>query len=239
MTDRHTTPDDDDNALAAEYVLGVQDAAERAATERRLRGDAALAARVARWEMDFAAMNDGFAEAAAPDLMPRIEARLFGKPETRAAQARTEAAARRGAGWWRRVLGGAVAAGLLAVLLISALPPPAPIPRAPAAPVLLATLAAEGQPLVWQARYDGQVLTLVRESGEPPAADQAHELWLIEGQSAPVSLGLIDAAETRRDLPALPAGAVLAVSLEPVGGSTTGAPSGPVLVTGVVAAQGT
>ena len=68
---------------------------------------------------------------------------------------------------------------------------------------------------------------------------RALELWLIEGQGAVVSLGLLpDAREGEMiigtALRARMSGAVLAVSDEPAGGSPTGAPTGAVLATGAV-----
>lgn len=227
MTDA-LAPGDELAALAAEYVLGVLDMAERAVVERRLRTETALAALVAKWEMDFAGMNGGFAEVKPPNLLPAIEERLFGKPAT----ARRSSGA---SGWLVRFLGGAGLAGALAILLIALLPPP--VPPVHDGAVLTATLAAEGQPLVYNARYDAGAgeLIVARAGGEAAPAGQVHELWLIAGDAAPVSLGLVDTAEVRRPLAALPEGAVLAISLEPAGGSTTGAPTGPVLVTGVVA----
>ncbi|TIP55629.1 anti-sigma factor, partial [Mesorhizobium sp.] len=71
-------------------------------------------------------------------------------------------------------------------------------------------------------------------SGER-AAGKDFELWMIEGKNAPVSMGVIPAGQTARMTisPAvqerLAQGAVLAVSLEPAGGSPTGQPTGPVV----------
>ena len=68
---------------------------------------------------------------------------------------------------------------------------------------------------------------------------RSYELWLIAGKSAkPQSLGLVGANEfTSRPLPtgfdpAQMQAASYAISLEPAGGSPTGAPTGPVLFTG-------
>jgi anti-sigma-K factor RskA len=246
MTDRISLPEDD-SALAGEYVLGVLDQAERAAFEARLRREPALAAAVARWESDLTVLNAGFAEAPAPNLLPAIEARLFGTAPAGAARG---AAGRLGR-WWLQALGGAGLAGALGVLAVAVLPPPVP-PSPPAPPegptivetppaagtVLAATLGAEGQALVYAARYDAAAgeLVLTRQGGAAAETGRVHELWLIAGQAAPVSLGLVEAAEFRRPLAALPQGAVLAISLEPAGGSPTGAPTGPVLVTGTVTA---
>jgi anti-sigma-K factor RskA len=70
------------------------------------------------------------------------------------------------------------------------------------------------------------------------AQNQAFELWMLpDGGRAPVSLGLLPVAgEARLPLSAaavqiLAATSTLAVSLEPAGGSPTGAPTGPVLYT--------
>ena len=220
MTDT-VSPAEDDDAAAAEYVLGVQDAADRTGVEQRIRSDAAFARRIADWEYRLSGLNGGFAEVPAPDLLGAIEARLFGK-----------VTARRRA-WWPQWLLGAGLAGALALVALLILPPPAP--PAPDAP-LVATLAAEGQALVYAARYDADKgeLIVTRTGGQAAEATKVHELWLIAGGAAPVSLGLIQTAELRRALPALPPGAVLAISLEPAGGSPTGAPTGPVLVTGTI-----
>src|SRR6476620_6110881 len=50
MSDDPTITGEDGHSLAAEYVLGVLDAGERRAAERRLAQDAAFAAEVAFWE---------------------------------------------------------------------------------------------------------------------------------------------------------------------------------------------
>ncbi|TIV86584.1 MAG: anti-sigma factor, partial [Mesorhizobium sp.] len=74
-------------------------------------------------------------------------------------------------------------------------------------------------------------------SGER-GAGKDFELWMIEGKNAPVSMGVIPAGQTAR-MAVTPAvqqklaqGDVLAVSLEPSGGSPTGQPTGPVVAAG-------
>ncbi|RUV37751.1 anti-sigma factor, partial [Mesorhizobium sp. M7A.F.Ca.MR.148.00.0.0] len=62
--------------------------------------------------------------------------------------------------------------------------------------------------------------------------------WMIEGKNPPVSMGVIPTGATAHIVvsPAaqqkLAQGAVLAVSLEPSGGSPTGQPTGPVVAAG-------
>ncbi|MCC6518311.1 MAG: anti-sigma factor, partial [Tabrizicola sp.] len=60
MTDASLTPHEAENALAAEYVLGVLDLAERAEAEARRKRDPAFAALVVEWEDRLAGLNDGF-----------------------------------------------------------------------------------------------------------------------------------------------------------------------------------
>jgi anti-sigma-K factor RskA len=214
MTDAPRTPMEEDDALAGEYVLGVLDLAERTAVDDRIKRDATFAARIVAWETRLAGLNDAYAEVPAPDLLPKIEARLFpqaAKPK------------RSLFGW----LAGALAAAAIAVVAVMV------IPRDPA-PELVATLAGENQPLVFAASYAEGNLTLKQTQGAAAGAENDYELWLIVGDAAPVSLGLIDGPDLTRPVANMPEGAIIAVSLEPTGGSTTGAPTGPVLVTGVV-----
>ena len=210
------SPAEQADALAAEYVLGVLTLQDRLAAEARIKSDADFAARVARWETHFEALNDDYASSPAPDLMPKIEARIFGRQMTPKRS------------WWGFIAG----AGTAAVLAVAAVL--VVLPFDGDRPILTAALSAETQELVFNASYADGELTLARVSGGDAGAGRDYELWLIAGDAAPVSLGLIKDATTTRALKGLAPGAVLAVSLEPSGGSTTGAPTGPVLVTGVV-----
>jgi anti-sigma-K factor RskA len=84
-----------------------------------------------------------------------------------------------------------------------------------------------------------QRTVVVRRVSAGQENGRSYELWLITSRSAPPkSLGVVGADEfTQRPLPAnvdleTLRSATYAVSLEPVGGSPTGAPTGPVLFTG-------
>jgi anti-sigma-K factor RskA len=71
-----------------------------------------------------------------------------------------------------------------------------------------------------------------------PAAGQVPELWLIPADGKPRSLGVIGLEASQlvevppMVLKLVAEGAVLAVSIEPTGGSPTGQPTGPVVATG-------
>ena len=208
-----TTPlPEDDDLTAAEYVLGTLSLEDRAAAARRIGQDPAFAAAVHAWEDRFAALNDEYAEAPAPDLLPAIEARLFPAPPPKP----------RRVGWLGWLSGAATAAALL-VLVSLALPI--------GQPALVTEIVASDAAFQYEARFDGTRLVVRRSEGAAAPAGEVHELWIIAPDQAPVSLGLLGDAPLEIDYPVPPEGWVLAVSLEPAGGSPTGAPTGPVLAT--------
>ncbi|MDR7126609.1 anti-sigma factor [Pseudotabrizicola sp. 4114] len=211
MTDTPLTPLEEDDALAAEYVLGVLPLPERLAVEARLKTDMDLAARVSVWVAHFAPLNEAYASVPVPpDLLPKIESRLFPK-----------ASALRGG--WRLWLAGTVTA-VVGVGVFMLMPPTAP-------GAVIASLGDGGSALVYEARHDGSHLLVTRVAGTPAPEGQTHELWVIAPGAAPVSLGLLGTDPLDVEYPRPPAGWVLAVSVEPAGGSPTGAPTGPVILT--------
>jgi anti-sigma-K factor RskA len=235
MTDRTTPlpPDDDDDLLAAEYVLGLLDGPAWRAARDRAETDGAFAARVRDWEGRLAPLNAGFAKVPVPfGQLARIESRLFPAPP------RT---ARNRSGWASWLAGGLTAAAL--VLGLAVLLPPDPRPPGIVQPATLAAeLASEDGTLVFAARLDtvSGGLSIARLSGDEAEAGQDYELWAIDDTGTPRSLGLLRTAQATLD-PAqtrgLAAGVVLAVSLEPAGGSPDPVPSGPVLAAAPLAAN--
>jgi anti-sigma-K factor RskA len=214
MTDAPLTPHQADDALAAEYVLGVLDLADRAEAAARIKRDPDFAAMVTGWEFHLGGLNDGFDEAPAPNLLPQIEARLF-------PQAPPPAKARFGLnfGW----LSGAALAAVLALATITTLAPPRP--------EMVATLATADNRLSYRVTHFGDTLQVTRVAGVPAVAGQVHELWIIAPDAGPVSLGLLEDKPLVITYPTPPEGYVLAVSVEPTGGSPTGQPTGPVILT--------
>jgi len=229
MSDREQPDRDEDHILAGEYALGLLSAEQAAAFEARMAREPELRAAYAQWAGEFAAMTDDITPQVPPaHVWQRLEAGLF--PDTR----RT-GRLRRLALW-----GGGLAAAAVLVLLVFL---PDLVGRGPVPPVdppYVAQISAEDGSLVVQAAYDDATGTLFvdREAGGA-APGRALELWLIAGEDAPVSLGVMP-QDTQAVL-AVPgalrgrvAGAVLAISDEPEGGSPTGAPTGEVLATGAV-----
>ncbi len=215
MTDTPLSPREADDALAAEYVLGVLTLSERAEVEARLKRDAAFADLVSGWESRMAGLNDGFDPVPAPDLLPRIEARLFPKaaPQRR----------RFGLFGW---LSGATVAAALALAVIATLAPPRP--------ELVATLATADNRLAYRVTHFGQTLQVTRVAGVPAVPGQVHELWIIAPDASPVSLGLLEDKPLVVTYPSPPEGFVFAVTVEPEGGAPGGVATGPVILTATV-----
>ena len=227
VTSDHSAPDGPpptDDLLAGEYVIGTLPLAERMAFEARLKAEPALQALVDGWEAQLSALNDDYAEVPAPNLLPRIEARLF--PVAPSAPRRSLFAL------WPGILGGLVAGVLVLALAWQFLPGPIG-----AQPDLVAHLAGEGQAVAFDVVYDSQTaeLTLVQVAGAAAPDGKDYEMWVIGASGVPVSLGVIPAGGATMTVPDLKADHVLAVSLEAKGGSVTGAPD-LVLVSGPVVA---
>lgn len=225
------TGKDDDSLLVAEYALGLLDATAHAALAARLKDDAGLRAELAFWRQRLASLDAGFAEVPAPaGVLPRLEERLF-------ADARPRPGLWESLAFWRALAAGGVAVAALAVGFN--LMRPAPLAPAEFAAQLVAAMDAEGSSAKFVALYDQNsgAIRLTVLSGEA-VADKDYELWYIHGSDAPVSMGVIPAAgraemvvdaKTRA---MIDAGTVLAVTLEPKGGSPTGNPTGPLMAKG-------
>lgn len=222
-----------DDLLAAEYVLGVLPADERQLASRRIDAESGFARLVEGWEVHLSPLAAAYPEIEPPaSVKPAIDRRLF------ASGAATPAESRGGLwsslAFWRGLAAAAVAA-LAIYVAVPILNPLAVQPQTR----LVASLAADGSDVKYLAIYDAahHDVSLSHVSGER-AAGKDFELWMIEGKNAPVSMGVIPAGATAR-LAISPAvqeklaqGAVLAVSLEPTGGSPTGQPTGPVVAAG-------
>ena len=221
--------------LAAEYVLGVLGAEERRQAEFRLASEPGFAAEVASWEARLGGLAEGIPAVAPPAMVwEGIEARLSAslKPVTEHAGIWQSLA------FWRTfaIASAALAAASMAGLVYLA---QAPSQRAP----LLARLNAESGQASFVAAVSegGDRVTIVPAALLSGGQQKAFELWLIPPGDKPHSLGLIDPSRPVRInvpkslLPQVNSNAVLAVSLEPPGGSPTGQPTGPVIANGKLA----
>lgn len=148
------------------------------------------------------------------------------------------------AAWWQSVnlwrglsVGtSAVAAIALAMLIYGG-------PLAPTQPTLttqelVATLTSEGTSPAMVARLDRTKRQMTILTAMQSSAEHDHELWLVPAEGNPVSIALVESQGTttldldEAMLAQLNEGATFAISVEPLGGSPTGLPTGPVIASG-------
>lgn len=210
------------DALAAEYVLGTLQSRARDRFEALLRDMPAIRAAVWHWESQFGALGSHLRPVEPPLAIWQAIARRIAVPVARPL---------RRSHFWQGWSALATAAALwLAVLLVSAQPQHAD---------RVALFANAQQQPQWLVSVDSRSgrLTTRALNAAAAQADRDYELWVLPAAgSAPRSLGLLpaDGHAVARSLPAsmnrsLRTAAALAISLEPAGGSPTGAPTGPVL----------
>lgn len=242
MSDETPIPPGEDapDMSAAELALGLLDGEERAVALRRLLADRGFAAEVETWRTHLAQLFDLWPEVpVSGDVFGRVERSL----DWPAATAPAVPAQRRWA--WPAMTGlSSLAAAALLLVLVTR-----PVPQPPAAPKPVATAPVPATMLVAAVTPSkgGAPMTAVydpaggmRVTAQAMAdANRSAELWVIAGDGVPHSLGLLPAGGGRMPVSSanrarLAAGATLAVSLEPIGGSPTGLPTGPVVATGAL-----
>jgi anti-sigma-K factor RskA len=214
--------------LAAEYVLGTLRGGARRRFER-WRGDSPQIETRCRWWED---QLMGLARNVPPVQPP---ARVWSGIEQRLALERAPRAR------WTRQL--AIAAGIVLVAALAALWywPGGPFAR----PNAVASIAPAGGSTVWQVEVFARAGRLVAraERAPPVAVGRDYELWALPAVGSPVSLGLLPrSGEVRRVLSARQQQALtgsmrVAVSIEPVGGSPTGLPTGTIAFVAPLNAQ--
>lgn len=213
--------------LAAQYALGTLRGAARVRFERVCRDDRTALDAVHRWE-------DRLLDLAGSVTPVRPSAAVWRRIQLRLGHSRAARSSWLTATQWAMAAG--VAALTAAIVWWTTFAP---------ATQLVATISDQQQTQLWriEARPDREELLVAALPALPQDAQHAYELWALSPQAggAPVSLGLMPQSG-RRELrltdaqrAALASAAQVAISLEPVGGSPTGAPTGPVLFVASVA----
>lgn len=224
---------EDRSVLAAELALGLLDGDALQDARALQRDDPDFAADVDRWHRHFELLFEQWpAHDAPPSLLRRLQAAAGIAPANDNSPTFWK---------WTTAVASAVAAALAIVLVsqptLQTLPPPGPVE---AAPRQLAVAFDLGEaPGAVPALVNLTDRRIQMPSGLDIPAGRIAQLWLIEGQDAPKPIGLFEPTPNglaatitlNRDLPA---GAVLAISIEPPGGSPTGLPTGPVVATGQI-----
>jgi anti-sigma-K factor RskA len=214
-----------DEVIAGEYVLGVLSAEDRRKVEARMASDRNFAAMVIRWQNNLASLDDAYEQVARPGRgFATIERRIFQAPVS----------AGRSPGLWNSLpFWRSLALASLAAVTVLAASSAGLFRGGTGGAPLVAELAGEGETINLVVRFDA---ASGRLKLTPVAARQAEEksleLWLVRGAAPAISLGVLPQSG-EGEIPLAPAmrakftaGATLAVSVEPLGGSPTGSPSG-------------
>lgn len=218
------------------YVLGLLRGQERRDFEADLVVDAVLAAEAAAWENRLLplALTVSPVEPSAA-VWSEIERILTPRD---AVAALPPATARRGSPWfetfwenivvWRGIGALAVAAALALIVLR---PQPAPAPR------MVAVLASRAGPVFTVAMRTDGAMTISPVRAIKPPAGKVWQLWAVAGGEKPVAVGFVEPSVTALPPGQLPAdlrkpAILMAVTVEPPGGSPTGQPDTPIVFSG-------
>jgi anti-sigma-K factor RskA len=228
--------------LAAEYVLGTLRGAARRRFQRLLGQRRDLQTEVRYWESRLASLQAGFKpEAPRAVIWAEIDRRINAQTVTALPSRQSGGAS---LNFWRTWAAAATAASVvLAVALArqSNLPPPAPqivrveVPVAQPLP-FVAMLQPSGVDARWMVSVspERKLIRVSATGGYALPSSECLELWVIGDDGQPVSLGVLPMdGEGQMDMPRgvnMPAKPTLAVSKEPIGGSPTGLPTGPVIL---------
>lgn len=217
------------DALCGEYLLGTLRGPARRRFERALRDEPLVALRHQYWQQLFAPR---FASWVATQPSSAVWNRLTRELDLKRYRIR----------WFRRLAVWQIWAGMATAALLLALS--VNILQIRLAPEFtdIAQLAGEDKTMVVTAGLsdDGRQLALRALRPVLAGPRQSYELWLLpESGEAPISLAVLGQLDARFALPAAHAprivsGAKFAVSVEPAGGSPTGAPTGPVILVGAI-----
>ena len=229
---------DELDMTAAEYVLGTLPADDRARVASRLQTDAELRQAVLWWQARLAPLDEtADAQMPAPRVWQAIESataahgatNLGAEPGSNVVQLRRRLA------FWRAgtLVTGALAAGLAGIVVLDRLSvaPPAPGGR------YVAVVDTGGREPALIAEVDtGTGVIHVRSVRAEIPSGRSLELWHVAENHPPRSLGILQAGGDAQRIQDVATGGpvegVIAVTVEPEGGSPTGAPTGEIVYSG-------
>jgi len=217
-----------DEILAGEYALGLLDAGERAKVESRATTDTEFAALLIFWQREFSEFDEAYEQVTPPrHLFSVVENRLFGTKKAVSFWSNLA--------FWRVLALGTGTALALTVLVFTSDMMIAPETQ------MVASLKSEQGEINTVILYGSGSATLRMTVLSPVAGDgKDAELWLVRGTEPPISLGILPkSGRLERPLPTgiqalIAPGDVLAISIEPEGGSPTGQVTGPIVATGLL-----
>lgn len=225
---------EEDDIAAAEYVLGTLPGPEREAFARRLEGEAGLRDAVAQWEARFHPLTDAISEQQPPSAVFPAIVRTIGRGAINVGSDNVVELGRR-VNRWRAASAalGLLAAGLAGIVILDhrSLPPK----QEDTHYVAVVDSGGRDPALIAEVDTASGTITIRRLTAEVPSG-RSLELWHIPEGENPRSLGILEAGsptQTIHDALARgPVDGLIAVTIEPEGGSPTGTATGPVVYTG-------
>ena len=227
---------DDIDGIAAEYVLGTLTHAERQDAAARRAKDPAFDAVVLDWERRLSPLAEAVVPVEPPpDLYNKIRVQIGLSGDVISLRERAEAVTRR-ATWWRNaaVAMTSVAAALAGVVGWQ------DYQRRLMPTQYVAVLQADQKLPAFLLTVDTKAnMFVISAMKKPEEPEKSYQLWLVHNDMPhPKSLGVFDDSEM--DVRPMAGGKMhdmmmdgtYAVSVEPKGGSPTGAPTGPVVFSG-------
>jgi anti-sigma-K factor RskA len=223
----------DRDQLAAEYALGVLDGDELSEAQALERSDPEFRAAAGRWSGRLAPLLNEVPAVEPPAGLWAIIWRRLPPVEEKS----NVVVLRRRVTTWKAATAGVTAIAASLAFVLATRPPLQPVE--PARMPMVAMLGNSGGAKLVASWSPGDRMLVVAASADmPPDTEHAHELWVMRPGGKPRSLGVMPSG--RHMMMKVPesisaefrSGAMLAVTMEPPGGSPTGVPTGAMLVSG-------
>lgn len=230
MIDRH-----DIDLIAAEYVLGTLNAEQRRNVDRNRVSDEELENAILRWEQDLSPLNE-MIQPVQPDesvevkLNARLDEHISASNKSESLQSNTISYQKLANRWRMMALASSFIAACLAIILVFR-----PQIEQTAPQEYLAVFQENDQQPAFLMTIDlsNQKLSIVPVTAEEKT-NKSYQLWIVANDIGPnpQSLGLLDSIQkpTLKTLDEFDAEilktATFGISVEPVGGSPTGKPTG-------------
>lgn len=235
MSDLVSPPPD----RAGLFVLGLLRGQERRQFEADLAVDPVLASEVSAWESWLLPLSLAVPQVAPPETVWReIERILAPRDAVVSRPAATKLRRRptlRETFWdnvaiWRGIGAIAVAAVIALVVLR---------PQQPQAPSMVAVLASKAGPVFTVAVHSNGAMNIVPVGTTTPPPGKVWQLWAVAGGEKPVAVGFVEPNGSVTQPNQLPPDLrkpqiLMAVTVEPPGGSPTGQPDTPIVFAGPI-----
>lgn len=228
---------DDIEGLAAEFVLGTLTREERQVVADRRVTDKALDLAIEAWERRLAPLIETISPVTpSPNLYDKLRAQIEPYQHVVSLKAREQLLARRAARWRNAFVGAtAIAASLVGVLGYRET-----VGRDEARQYVAVLDSGDALPAFLLTVDTGTNMCVITAVNPPAQSAKTYQVWMVsDDMPKPKSLGLVNKPGEMQAMPVqsrsemdLLMNASFAVSVEPMGGSPTGAPSGPVMFTG-------